>query len=239
MRRVWRELHQHARAGRRRRRQQPCGPIINVALYFLAARARLTERTSAHARSCMEMSWVHTSAQGLTRHAGLYHHAHVQNASFALLFSRLVSGKATRLSFLLILLFFCAAPFRLSATDFQSALDQQHIEGGRKAEQAISKALADRHFDSHGAKWPSHAFVTAVRAAHMKVCMGAVQVAIYTGLWTRFCFLGLHVPSETGHWNQKLDSRGCACVYAACSPLCACRRWDQCSAACHRRCPRF
>jgi hypothetical protein len=47
----------------------------------------------------------------------------------------------------------------------QDMLDQHKIQGGLSAVKALSKSLADRHFDTHGAKWPTRAFVDAVHEA--------------------------------------------------------------------------
>ena len=56
---------------------------------------------------------------------------------------------------------------------FDGLLNQRQNRAGLNATKTASKALADKHFDLHGAKWPSRAFVQAVKEATLVVAAGA------------------------------------------------------------------
>ena len=76
-----------------------------------------------------------------------------------------------------LILLFLALPSYCLATieskDFDGLLNQRQTRAGLNATKTASKALADKHFDLHGAKWPSRAFVQAVKEATLVVAAGA------------------------------------------------------------------
>ena len=47
----------------------------------------------------------------------------------------------------------------------EDELHRHKARGGESATQEVASSLADRHFDLHGARWPSKAFVVAVNLA--------------------------------------------------------------------------
>ena len=58
----------------------------------------------------------------------------------------------------------------LPTSAFEGLIHQRKAQGGKKAaERLVATSLAGRHFSAHGPKWPSHAFVDAVKEATMQV----------------------------------------------------------------------
>ena len=85
--------------------------------------------------------------------------------------------RRSRLPFIIILIFaalltrsLASLELPLPTSAFDGVIHQRKGQGGKKAaERLVATSLAGRHFDAHGPKWPSRAFVDAVKEATMQV----------------------------------------------------------------------